>query len=78
MGIPRRRYRSTKLRDTLAQDERSLRWAGRKAGVSHVTIYYVIEGRSTMAEGAATRLAAALGLPVDVLFAEVMLDDRAA
>jgi len=73
-----RRYRPTGLREALAAQERTVVWSARKAGVSHPLIFLALTGRRTLSENVAERIAAALGLPVDALFTEVVRDDRAA
>lgn len=63
-----RRYRCTHLHEVLAHHERSVRWAARKGGVSETLVRFAIEGKRTLREDVAQRIAEALDVPLFLAF----------
>lgn len=68
-----RRYHATnRLREELAEQERSISWLARKAKVSQQLMSFVLRRERTIGETPATLAAAALGKQIDVFFVPVV------
>ncbi len=64
----RTRYQSTNLDRVLADQGRKQRWLARRVGVSESLVSMLISGERTISADMAERIAAALDVPLFLLF----------
>lgn len=72
MSNERRYHATNRLREELAEQERSISWLARKARVSQQLMSFVLRRERTIGETPATLAAAALGKDLEVFFAPVV------